>query len=66
MKELYWIAYVLVIIGALNWGLIGLFNLNVVNLILGTVPVFERLVYILVGLSAIYLMLVPREVSVKA
>jgi len=51
------IAWVLMLIGALNWGLVGLFDLNVVNLVLGSVTWLERLVYILVGLSAIALLL---------
>ncbi len=54
MKGLHILAYVLVIVGALNWGLIGVFNLNLVNVILGTIPWLERLIYVLVGLSAVY------------
>ncbi len=49
----------LVVIGAVNWGLVGIgqlmgTNLNVVNLLLGRVSILETLVYILVGLSAVY------------
>jgi hypothetical protein len=51
MKALHMIAWILVIIGGLNWLLIGLFNLNVV-MYLGTM--LARIVYILVGLSALY------------
>lgn len=54
------VAKVLVIIGGLNWGLIGLGMLlgtvggwNVVNMILGSVPVLEGIVYVLVGIAAI-------------
>lgn len=48
-------------IGALNWGLMGLGyflqgNWNVVNMLLGTMPTIENLVYLLVGVSAIVLM----------
>lgn len=56
MKKLAWI---LVIIGALNWGLVGLgmllggANWNIVSLIFGGLPVVESLVYVLVGISAI-------------
>lgn len=61
MKSLNGIAYVLVIIGALDWGLTGLGNLagsnwNVINLILGSVPSIEAIVYILVGISALVLL----------
>lgn len=46
-------SYVLVLIGALNWGLVGLFNFNLVAAIFGEMTALSRLVYVLVGLSAI-------------
>lgn len=49
-----WIALVLVIIGAINWGLIGLFGLNLVNAIFGGAPTLEALIYILVGLAGLW------------
>ncbi len=52
--------YVLVIAGALNWGLIGILDLNVVNLLLGGSPVVEKIIYILIGASAVYDILVVR------
>ena len=60
MKSLHTVTFILVVVGALNWGLVGLSGLigagnwNVVNLILGSWPVVENLVYLLVGLSAVY------------
>lgn len=48
------IALVLVIIGGLNWGLVGLFNFNLVTAIFGAWPVVERIIYTLVGLSALW------------
>ena len=47
------IAAALVFVGALNWGLIGLFNWNLVNALLGSWPTVERIVYVLVGLAAV-------------
>ena len=47
------LGWVLVFIGGVNWGLIGLFNLNLVEAIFSGVPVVVRIVYILVGLSAL-------------
>lgn len=47
------IALVLVIIGGLNWGLVGAFNFDLVETILGD-GVLGRLVYVLVGLAAVY------------
>lgn len=52
-KFLKVISYVLVIIGALNWGLVGAFNFNLVTTIFGEMTTLTRAVYILVGLSAI-------------
>jgi len=54
MKALHMVAFVLVIVGALNWGFIGLFNYNLVNSLLGTTGL-ENIVYILVGVSAVYI-----------
>ncbi|MCB1181025.1 MAG: DUF378 domain-containing protein [Chlamydiia bacterium] len=55
MKVISWIAMILVVIGALNWGMIGFFGLDVVGMIFGGAwsPV-SRVVYALVGLSGIW------------
>lgn len=60
MKALHVIAFILVIIGGLNWGLIGIggfvgANWDVIGMILGSWPMVEWIVYILVGLSALWL-----------
>ncbi len=55
MKGLHVIAFILLVVGGLNWGLIGAFDFNLVGKILGSVPAVERIVYVLVGLSAILL-----------
>jgi len=47
------IAFILVIVGALNWGLVGLFDFDLVARIFGEMTRLTRVVYILVGLSAI-------------
>ena len=44
---------ILVIIGALNWGLVGAFKLNLVAQLLGGIPKAERIVYILVGIAGL-------------
>lgn len=54
MKAFYATVLTLVIIGGLNWGLVGLFNYNLVDAIFGTANWFTRLIYILVGVSAIF------------
>jgi hypothetical protein len=54
MNALDWIAMVLLIVGGLNWGLVGLFNIDLVAALFGTQTAFTRIVYVLVGLSALY------------
>ena len=49
-------ALTLVIIGAVNWGLIGIFKLDLVNLIFGNMTWIFRVIYTLVGLSGLYLL----------
>ena len=53
MKVLYNIVLTLVIIGALNWLLIGLFKFDLVAMLFGQMSVLSRIVYTLVGLSGI-------------
>jgi uncharacterized membrane protein YuzA (DUF378 family) len=50
-----WIAVVLLIIGGLNWGLVGVAKIDLVDLALGSVAWLANIVYILVGLSAIWM-----------
>lgn len=60
MKGLGPIARILLLIGGLNWGLVGVGmlvnnDLNVVNMVVGSMPVLEAVVYVLVGLSALFI-----------
>lgn len=54
MKVIDTIALVLVIIGAINWGLVGIFNFNLVDAIFGAMSVISRIIYILVGISGLW------------
>ena len=54
LNALDWIAMVLLIVGGLNWGLVGLFDIDVVARILGLMSTASRSVYILVGLASLY------------
>ena len=53
MKVLYYIALTLVIIGAINWLLIGLFNFDLVATIFGAMSVMSRIIYVLVGIAVL-------------
>lgn len=48
------IAWVLVFIGGINWGLIGFFDFNLVHAIFMSAPVVERVIYAIVGLAAVF------------
>ncbi len=54
MNALDWVAMVLLIVGGLNWGLVGLFNVDLVAALFGTQSALSRVVYVLVGVSALY------------
>ena len=49
------IAFILVIIGGLNWALVGLFSFDLVAAIFGSLSIVSRIIYILVGISAVYM-----------
>lgn len=51
MKQL---ANILLIVGGLNWGLVGLFNFDLVATIFGTMTLLSRIVYVVVGVAAVY------------
>ena len=55
-KMIHMAAFLLAMVGAINWGLTAL-GFNVVNMILGGVPAVEMVVYLLVGASGVYILL---------
>ena len=60
-NALDWIALVLLIVGGINWGLVGLFDFDLVAALFGEMSALSRVVYILVGLSAIYAIVLCRK-----
>lgn len=50
------LATLLVVVGAINWGLVGLLGMNLVSTLVGAWPLVERVVYILVGVSGLWLL----------
>lgn len=63
MKSLNMIALVLLVVGGLNWGLVGLFSFDLVAAIFGTASLISNIIYILVGISAVYVAVavLPKE-----
>ena len=54
MKAITWIAVLVLIVGGLNWLLVGAFNFDLVATLFGEMSSLSRIVYVLVGLAAIY------------
>lgn len=54
MKILDYIILVLIVIGALNWGLIGLFGFDLIRVVFGNMTLFSRVIYTIVGVCGIY------------
>ena len=52
-KTVHQVAFILLVVGGLNWLFVA-FNYNIVNVILGGFPAVENLIYILIGLAAVY------------
>ena len=64
MKTLHWIALILLIVGGLNWLLVGVFDFDLVAALFGEMTPLSRVVYTLVGLAALYTLFVsPRLVN---
>ena len=63
MNWLGWLTWVLVIVGGLNWGLVGLFDFNLVTTLFGEGTTLTNIVYDLVGLSALYMLAMAPRMS---
>jgi uncharacterized membrane protein YuzA (DUF378 family) len=49
-----YLAMLLVVIGALSWGLVGLFDFNFVEFFFGSMPIVVKIIYIVVGIAGVY------------
>lgn len=62
LGTLDWVAICLVIIGGLNWGLVGFFDYNLVSALFSRAPVIENIIYAAVGIASLYMIfLVSRK-----
>ncbi len=61
MKALHAIAFILVVVGALNWGLVGAGGWNLVDMLLGAGSMLSKIVYVIVGLSGLYLVFTHKK-----
>ena len=56
MRGLHWTALILAIIGAINWGLVGIFDFNLVAALFGAESAISRVIYALVGIAGLVLL----------
>ena len=54
MKAIDYLVLVLVIIGAINWGLVGFFGLDLVAFLFGSMSVLSRIIYAVIGICGLY------------
>lgn len=55
LTKIGWIALILVLIGGLNWGLVGFFNVNVIAAIFGKTSTIARIIYAIIGICSLYI-----------
>lgn len=65
LNILDWLTMILVVIGGLNWGLVGILKFDLVATIFGEMSSISRVVYTLVGLSAIYVIYLATQIGKK-
>lgn len=58
-----WIAVVLLVVGGLNWGLVGLFGFDLIAFIFGNFTLPARILYVLVGVAGFYLAVAPGKIA---
>ena len=63
MRPIDVIAAILLVVGGLNWGLVGFFNFDLVAALFGAGSIFARIVYVLVGLAAVYQIVTIRAIQ---
>lgn len=61
MKLAHTVAFILVVVGAINWGLVGIGGWNLVDMLLGAGSMLAKIVYILVGVSGILLVVTHKQ-----
>jgi hypothetical protein len=63
MSTVDWVAMALMIIGGINWGLIGLFNFDLVAYLFGQQSLISRIIYLAVGIAALYSLYLSSKIA---
>jgi hypothetical protein len=65
LNVLDWVAIILLAVGGLNWGLVGIFDFDLVATIFGDMSALSRIVYSVVGISAVYILAISAKLGKK-
>jgi len=63
LNAIDWIAIILLVVGGLNWGLVGIFNFDLVAVIFGDMSALSRIVYAVVGICAVYVLAISAKLG---
>lgn len=63
LNAIDWVAVILLAVGGLNWGLVGIFNFDLVAAIFGDMSVISRIVYTVVGVCAVYVLAISSKLG---
>lgn len=63
LNAIDWVAVILLAVGGLNWGLVGLFNFDLVAAIFGDMSALSRIVYAIVGICAVYVLAISAKLG---
>lgn len=68
MKAIQWISWLLIVIGGLNWGAVGILNVNFVEKLatMANLPMLTKIVYIVVGVAALISLVTAKNMSFKS
>lgn len=63
LNAIDWIAIILLVVGGLNWGLVGIFNFDLVATVFGDMSILSRIVYAIVGICAVYVLAISAKLG---
>jgi len=68
MKAIQWISWLLIVIGGLNWGAVGILNMNLVEKVatMADLPVLAKTVYIVIGIAALISLVTAKNMAFKS
>ncbi|MCP4475948.1 MAG: DUF378 domain-containing protein [Gammaproteobacteria bacterium] len=68
MKAIQWISWLIIVLGGLNWGAVGILNMDLVQKVatMANLPILAKIVYIVVGVAALISLVTAKNMSFKS